>query len=171
MDDDIKITVVATGFDTRERPPRPIFRELEDDHSDSDMTAPITADVRESAVRPPLFDDEPLPKPSREPVANRFAAGPFIDEPSTFEDDPDGEETSLFDEPVKPAVASIEPDIPKAKTAEHEDDPEKTPKSEAPPRKRGAKSLIERASRAVTGAGSEYDEDDLDVPAFIRRKK
>jgi hypothetical protein len=34
-----------------------------------------------------------------------------------------------------------------------------------------AKSLIERASRVVTGhGGSNYDEDDLDVPAFIRRK-
>jgi cell division protein FtsZ len=177
MDDDIKITVVATGFDAKERPQRPIFRNLEDEDDvevSHHETPSASVGVTRPTVRQPLFEDEELPEPSipSTPVANRFATGPFIDEPSAFEDDePDSPETSLFDEPVKPAVSSIEPDVPKRTVSLSDDNPKESARSEVPPRKRGAKALIERASRAVTGAGSEYDEDDLDVPAFIRRKK
>ncbi|HUC86808.1 MAG TPA: cell division protein FtsZ [Candidatus Saccharimonadales bacterium] len=174
MDDDIKITVVATGFDTRERPPRPIFRESEEMNASSvfasDPISSVRSDIKEPAVAPPIFEDEPLPEPPSTPVANRFTAGPFIDEPPAFDESLEAADTSLFDEPVKPAVSSIEPETAPKPVAGHHDEPKDAPAAKTSS-KRGAKSLIERASRAVTGAGSEYDEDDLDVPAFIRRKK
>ncbi len=158
MDDDIKITVVATGFDAVQRPQRPIFKPVEE-------TA-ATDEYREPTALPEI---DPMPVRSSEPVASRFGAGPFIDEPPAFEEGDDGgaEPDSLFDEPVKPTVSSIEPEEESASpTASNASNPEPAPVTH----RRGA-SLIERASRAVTGGGKHYDEEDLDVPAFIRRKK
>lgn len=193
MDDNIKITVVATGFDNEDRPQRPIFRPVDRPVVGMAATHSI-ADELEPVAPMPESLAEPLPEPTREPVANRFSAGPFINEKPAFEDEAT-DEGSLFDEPVKPEVSSIEPEDevaeakdsqaakPKGKgksAAVDEDDadevPEPAPKSRATvgttAAKSTAKSLIERASRAVSGHGasSSYDEDDLDVPAFIRRK-
>jgi cell division protein FtsZ len=172
MDDDIKITVVATGFDAVQRPQRPIFRQLDAEEAAASATTRAN-EYREPA---PLPEVDPLPPRVNEPVANRFNAGPFIDEPPAF-DEPElaaADSDSLFNEPVKPAVASIEPEVEETTEEPEADRPTaKAAKSEPAPatHRRGA-SLIERASRAVTGGGHhQYDEEDLDVPAFIRRKK
>jgi len=189
MDDNIKITVVATGFDNEDRPQRPIFQPVDRPAIANQSVADELETL--STSRLPEIEDEPLPEPTREPVANRFSTGPFIDEKPAFDDDkaeigtPD--EGSLFDEPVKPSVNSIEPEIEgdqevaidtKAKPAEKDAVKEPVTADRKARATAGtaaarttAKSLIERASRAVSGhGGSNYDEDDLDVPAFIRRK-
>jgi cell division protein FtsZ len=122
MDDDIKITVVATGFDgTSHRIRR--------------------HEPKEEAVQEPV------------PPARRFMAGPFIDEPPAISPE---QTHSLFEEPVNPRVSSIEPEV-----EEPTDIPAETVSS--------ASSFIERASREA--APVEEEEDDLDIPAFIRRKK
>jgi cell division protein FtsZ len=186
MDDNIKITVVATGFDNENRPQRPIFRTSD---RPTVAAAPVTHALPKADPLPTsLPDSEPLPEPVREPVANRFSRGPFIDEKPAFEDEDDTDNvggSSLFDEPVKPKVTSIEPEVDaiaddeKEISAEVDDETpiatERKSRSSEPAggAKTTAKSLIERASRAVTGhsgSASGYDEDDLDVPAFIRRK-
>ncbi len=159
MEDDIKITVVATGFDTTPRPPRPVF-------APSSSTAVSQADSFAKASAPVFVEDDPLPAPSNEPVADRFKAEPFINERPTFNEDVAAEEeNSLFNQPVRPEVNSIEPEVEgvHGKPKTHQ---------EAPVAKsRTAKSLIERASRAVSGHNNDYKEEDLDIPAFLRRKK
>ena len=184
MDDDIKITVVATGFGGTPRPQRPIFRDpVERDRFEEPDMMPTTPPVAVTRYSQPVAEEEevdPFPGRSVEPVANRFAAGPFIDERPAFEDDAElpAEAVSLFDEPVKPAVASIEPEVEDAKDSEKskKDTSTHTPathNTKVTSPKGAAKSLVQRASRAITGGGSssQYDEEDLDVPAFIRRKK
>lgn len=156
MDDDIKITVVATGFDGNPRPPRPIFN-TSGDHVPTRQSVPVQTIPTEPEFGP---EPEPLDDIPAQPVANRFSGGPFIDERPAFEED----SSSLFDEPVKPEVSSIEPDEPETVDVESESIPVETAET-----KSSAKSFIERASRAMTGHGHDYDEDDLDVPAFLRR--
>ncbi|HSX41234.1 MAG TPA: cell division protein FtsZ [Candidatus Saccharimonadales bacterium] len=134
MDDDIKITVVATGFDGERRAQRPIFS-----HS---------AVRREAVVAEPgfsSFEDEVLEKPESLPVANRFASGPFIDEPIDT-----GGDLSVFDEPVRPSVSSIEPDA----------EPKNQPKPDEKPK-----------VMPVMDSALGLEQDDLDIPAFLRRKK
>lgn len=157
MDDDIKITVVATGFETTPRPPRPAF---------NPSVATPSRESYTDVPMPSFMDADPLPAPSSEPVANRFKAEPFINERPTFEDSGTlDDENSLFNQPVRPEVNSIEPEV--DRSAEKPGHPKETSVAKS----RTAKSLIERASRAVSGHGHEYKEEDLDVPAFLRRKK
>lgn len=164
MDDHIKITVVATGFDAerRERERRPIFRRHDE------PARLVNPSVLESEPAP-LFEPDPEP----EPVANRFS-GSFIDERPAFDDEP-STDMSIFDEPVKPRVASIEPDEESDVPAENtEDKPEVIVADEKPAASvgskpvSGAKSLFEKAAKVARGRESD---DDLDVPAFIRRRK
>lgn len=163
MEDDIKITVVATGFDGVTRPQRPIFGNVQRDGA-TPPKVQLTPSIRTE------FTEEVDQVPVHAPVANRFNAGPFIDERPSF-DEADQPEGSLFDEPVKPKVSSIEPEQEAVSPSKPELHPPTTAKSA--PVKSSAKSLIERASRMVSGHGSTsaFDDDDLDVPAFIRRKK
>jgi hypothetical protein len=67
-----------------------------------------------------------------------------------------------MDEPVKPVVSSIEPEEQKVAVKEEKKHKEHN----------SAKSLIERASKAAAATAPDglADEDDLDIPAFIRRK-
>jgi cell division protein FtsZ len=184
MDDDIKITVVATGFDNTGRPQRPIFTPRREESgaaaarvathgTNFDATTfPRSEPVVTRPAPEPVF--EPDPEPAPEPVANRFS-GSFIDERPAFEDEADSVTGSLFDEPIKPRVSSIEPDDDdldndiRSTTPTKLDTGSSRVESESPARANaGARSFIERASKAVTGRGSD---DDLDVPAFIRRRK
>lgn len=131
MDDEIKITVVATGFDGSRRPlRRPVLAGAEGE----DEAKP---------ERPSFFSSASF---------NR----PFIDEKPQAEDE---EASSILDEPIAPEVGSIEP-IGEAKG-----------RSEA----KGAgtaKAMIEKASQAESSTRPDgvEEEDDLDIPAFIRRK-
>jgi cell division protein FtsZ len=156
MDDDIIITVVATGFDAGNRPTRPVIRSR-DEHTpvlpaiQLDEPDPILPEPTPLPELDPLFD-EPEEEPT--PVANRFSAGPFINERSAFEEDT----SSLFDEPVKPNVDSIEPEL------------------EAPRRADIVERSVTRAHArsgldATKSMSSRKQDDDLDVPAFIRRRK
>ncbi len=161
MEDNIKITVVATGFEGGRQVSRPAMGR--------------TPEVATESIRPTFLDLEPLPDPDPEPVASRFSKGPFIDE--KLDDKPANlsEHSDLFfDEPSKPSVNSIEPevledDVRKPEMhhdSSHED--KEDAKGEPAKSKSGARSLFDRASKAVTGRGGD---DDLDVPAFIRRRK
>jgi cell division protein FtsZ len=169
MDDHIKITVVATGFEDDSYRPRPIAETPERPFAAQPYSATVMPDPIHS------FEDEPeVELPVREPAAARFQRGPFIDEKPAFaEDDKEDDGVSIFDAPVRPSVSSIEPDVPEesqthvAQPAKSHDDPDESLPVSKPTK---ARSLIDRASRAVSGQPA-YDEDDLDIPAFIRRKK
>lgn len=184
MDDHIKITVVATGFDDDGPLPRSTF----DLNQQPAVRQAVQAEVaalshsRQHSAPTPLPEPEPMPEP--QPVASRFGAGPFIDEPSLekVELDDDGDENDIFSKKPEPKVSSIEPEdeagsgvsVPFMEDDEADllnDTPKTTTSPLAtskPEPKKGARSLIQRAAGAVTGRASD---DDLDVPAFIRRRK
>lgn len=187
MDDDIQITVVATGFDGV-REPAPVVRR----ESSFDVPDPVLP----SASRSPFFaadeDDDADEVEAPEPVSARprvMNSGPFIDEPAEEEIEEAPARTGLFGRKRKadrdlttpvPKVRSIEPD-----EDDKEDDRDllrSTTSSQADrsepveaPRSTG-KSLIERASKSVASSKPasknmlDHEEDDLDIPAFIRRK-
>jgi hypothetical protein len=138
MDDDIKITVVATGFDEAKKAAA--------HHETRHESVPV-------AVVTPEPEPEPEPElslPVQTPVMQRQ---PFINEPPRVE----------HDEPKTPprrfaSIASIEPD--EEEEDVHED------KHEA---------VRAEQHEAIPFSAKEPDvsgvlDDDLDVPAFIRRK-
>lgn len=186
MDDHIKITVVATGFDHDGPLQRSAFELNQQPAVRQAVQAEVAALSSSRSQSVPVFHDEPElePEPEPQPVASRFGAGPFIDEPSFDKaaDNDDSDEDDFFSKKPEPKVSSIEPDDEVAQSAEDKHDDESNdllndkPKtttsplatSKSEPAKKGARSLIQRAAGAVTGRASD---DDLDVPAFIRRRK
>ena len=196
MDDDMKITVVATGFDGHVRPPRTMFRPRDEAGSAqvpetpqvAAMPQPELAPVQPSALRyrhiEPLEEDpqpvmplfEPEPEPERQSLDKRFSSS-FINERPSFDDEADHPGQSLFDEPVLPSVNSIEPDD-DAESVEAETQPELEKRE--PPRRDmetitpagsrvGARIAPDRHAQVSSSRAAEAD--DLDVPAFIRRRK
>jgi cell division protein FtsZ len=141
LDDDIKITVVATGFDPKQ----------------------ASESKPEEAQSEPLFEPEVITQ-SRRPFINERPRG--FTEP--LEPEPVAEEEP---EPIvarRSALASIEPEI---------DEPSEVDTSltidqalkDSPAR---ASDVATKANLTVEPADSnmDYEGDDLDVPAFIRRK-
>lgn len=137
LDDDIKITVVATGFDPKKM-----------------------AEPKEEPEAAPLFEPEVITE-ARRPFINERPRGfgdPMVAPP--VEPEPEPEPTP---EPVmrRSALASIEPDEPvldKSETVEQALQ-DATPAAKA-----------KTADVPVIDATADYEGDDLDVPAFIRRK-
>lgn len=151
LDDDVKITVVATGFDVgaRERmvaTPAQVGQSREADF-DEQAVAPLPATTRQPFIneRPQIADplaDEVI-MPEREPVA-QHAPRRF---PSIASIEP--EPTPMADEPGLTNQNFLEDDLPPASMSE--------PVAPIAASKPAAKSNMP-------------SEDDLDIPAFIRRK-
>ncbi len=147
LDDDILITVVATGFDGNAKPLR---HELP--HHQTESQRPLnesTAHVHED--EPLEAEDEPA---YVNPVVLPGARKSFIDEP------PQAHEADDHAKPPRrfAPVSSIEPDdnsTEEATAHKTEDD---------------TKSLDEHNPTFETTFTDDAVEDDLDVPAFIRRK-
>lgn len=145
LDDDIKITVVATGFDNK---PRDNVRRESDARS---QAAALELDT----------DPEPV---FSSPVVLSERRKPFIDEKPQF-DDEEVEEVLVPAATVK-SVASIEPD-----PVEFDDEPQESFFEDTPPRKRVIDTpMIEKLDNPTPTNRDLPSEDDLDIPAFIRRK-
>jgi cell division protein FtsZ len=133
LDDDIKITVVATGFEAKPR-----------------------AQVREVLEREPAYQSPVVTTPRR----------PFIDEQLQSVAEPTEDDEIEVAEPEPMSVrhnsflSSLDDELEKEESGEGDT----LPKS----RQERSKTTIEKASADFAKEAS--DEDDLDVPAFIRRK-
>ncbi|HSH31436.1 MAG TPA: cell division protein FtsZ [Candidatus Saccharimonadales bacterium] len=143
LDDDIKITVVATGFDTKARERR-----------ETQQAQPVQP-VRTQ----PIFTTPVVREPRK----------PFINErPQTFGEPEEVVELepSVPDRPKAP-LASIEPDPVEPTGSWLDDEPdEDLARPPAPHR-----SMIEKANdRRNYDSEPLPHEDDLDIPAFIRKK-
>lgn len=181
LDDDLQITVVATGFDTAKRavhepaeqrrthdvPVKPIFHRTEPEPEPETEPAyepepepevmPYTPEVV-PAPRQPFINErphmaEPEVVPIEMPVApaappRRFAPLASI-EPA---DEPAEEPRAFHPEPIMPAVEPARP-------VQSEPQYEEAPVHVAP-----------RSHKTDHESAMTLDEDDLDVPAFIRRK-
>jgi cell division protein FtsZ len=162
LDDDILITVVATGFDGNAKPLR-----HEMPHHVTEPQRPLHEashdDEAEGVVSDESKHDEPAEEPVVEeepayvnPVVLPGARKSFIDEPPQTKDDED--------HPLPPRrfapVSSIEPEDNSAEPEETHDDKVETE----------AKSLDEHTPNFETTFSDDATDDDLDVPAFIRRK-
>jgi cell division protein FtsZ len=164
MDDDLQITVVATGFDaTRKAAPRhEVKRERE---------IPVRPVVREPEPEPePEPEYEPEPEPYLPPVMPA-PRQPFINERPQVAPEPDVVPIAMpRHDPAPPRrfapIASIEPDDSEPAPVEHHQarghhsEPEPAYEESAAPGRRIADPEV----------GMPLDDDDLDVPAFIRRK-
>jgi hypothetical protein len=153
MDDDLQITVVATGFDANRRP----VRETREQPVPV-KTAPEPEPVQVAATEP---EPEPEPEPYLPPVMPA-PRQPFINERPQAEPEPEVVPIQIpHQEPAPPRrfvpLASIEP------ADNEEEEATAEPVYEA---------TVE--TTRVTISESEplmpLDDDDLDVPAFIRRK-
>jgi cell division protein FtsZ len=165
MDDDLQITVVATGFDaalqhhgaTREQPvvvktapePQPVR---------------VMAPEPEPAPEPVMPEPEPEPQPYM-PQVMPTPRQPFINERPQVQPEPEVVPIQLPpQEPAPPRrfapLASIEP----------EDNEAPEPPTPEPVYEATIETTTTRFSVSESETGMPLDEDDLDVPAFIRRK-
>ncbi len=180
LEDDILITVVATGFDNTPKEARNAFHTSRTEHASGTPVAVSTPEPQPVAEAEPEFEPEPEPQPifTRATVVPTERQ-PFINERPQTEMDSDVVLPDFEPEPPAPPrrfapLASIEPDNNEtahdSKQSHHAgrqshsavddepvlqafDDPEDFPV---------------RKPQPLSDFGIE--EDDLDVPAFIRRK-
>jgi cell division protein FtsZ len=167
MDDDLQITVVATGFDSTRR----VVRDL--GHHDHGSHHDVPVRTAAPVYRAPEPEPEPEPEPvlPYTPPVVPAPRQPFINEKPQTDMEP---EVVPIERPhVEPApprrfapLASIEPtetDEEPRYTASAESEPAYDDKIEDAPVRH-----IRTADPDV--AGMPLDDDALDVPAFIRRK-
>ena len=157
LEDDLQITVVATGFDEARHSEREAAREVH-------VRKPPVAEPEPLPVLTiPMPTLEPEPDPEPEPVFEPMPLPPqrqpFINELPKTEAEPEVVPLPLA--PVHSApprrfapLASIEPEM--------EPEPEAQPEPPAP-------THVDKPSQPLADLGLS-DDDDLDVPAFIRRK-
>jgi cell division protein FtsZ len=156
MDDDLQITVVATGFDGN----RPIRR------PEPKREIPVRVPEPEPEPEPqPQLEPEPEPEPYT-PTVVPAPRQPFINErPHVTEPDILPIRTPRIETPPPPPrrfapLASIEPEDNSGEIPgpQYEDQIESTP------------ALPKEQPLAEPELSVQLDDDDLDVPAFIRRK-
>lgn len=128
MGDDVRVTVIATGFEEDEslKRTRPVITGMDDEDEDEEPRS-INARPKKSYFTPQPFKKKPTPAPVRKPV----------DE----EDDDEEDDRGFFSKSV---ISSP----PKRVSPIMEEDPEDEDDEEEP----------------------EIDQDDLEIPAFIRKK-
>ncbi len=156
LDDDLQITVVATGFDSTRR------------------AAPVHHEPARAAAVPakPARHDEDEAEPEFEPEPEPYSPPvmpaprqPFINERPQFSPEPEVVPMHLPKaDPAPPRrfapLASIEPEDNDAVVSAYEEEPEAAPVT----------SHHKTQALAESELGLPLDDDDLDVPAFIRRK-
>ena len=155
LEDDLQITVVATGFDEARHSEREAAREVHVRKPPVVEPEPLPV----LTIPTPEPEPEPEPEPVFEPMPLPPQRQPFINElPKT---EPEPEVVPLPLAPVHSApprrfapLASIEPEM--------EPEPEAQPEPVAPIH-------VDKPSQPLSDLGL-TDDDDLDVPAFIRRK-
>jgi len=163
MDDDLQITVVATGFD-------------------SDRQVRHREPVRQSVApaREPELEPEPEPVPAYTPPVMPAHRQPFIRERSQIEPELEAEVVPVSlpkSEPAPPRrfvpLASIEPEDNSGFEETMTLRQEAVIQEEALPAYQEKVEVSQRplqAPLAESEIGLPLDDDDLDVPAFIRRK-
>jgi len=167
MDDDLQITVVATGFDVTLRKSGGFAQREQSIPVKSAMPTPEPAPVM--AVPEP--DPEPEPEPEPEPYVPPVMPTPrqpFINERPQVRPEPDTVPVQVpRHDPAPPRrfapLASIEPEDNSDDPLMNEVEPtyeDVEPKAPAP----------RSAALSDPDLGLPLDDDDLDVPAFIRRK-
>jgi cell division protein FtsZ len=159
MDDDLQITVVATGFD--------VEQQTAHQHQPREQPVPVKTVPEPEPVRMAMPEPEPEPEPEPQPYVPPVMPTPrqpFINERPQVQPEPEVVPIQMPPQEVAPPrrfapLASIEPEDNEPELAEPE------PMYEA---------TIETTTTRVTVSELEpsmpLDEDDLDVPAFIRRK-
>ena len=174
LEDDVQITVVATGFDDKHSEQEVNTRTIHTPAHTPTTTRhhqPAHEPVRSTTVRhDPLPEPEPEPEPEpmfAEPTVMPVTRQPLINERLQTTET----ETSVWARKSEPEVAapprrfaplaSIEPDDNEPEVKTDEPMPEFDDTAET--------SSSKERSRPLADLGV-ADEDDLDVPAFIRRK-
>lgn len=180
LEDDVQITVVATGFDAHPTPrSQPAasqssgFPARPEPRPHPAMQRPEP--VRSLPVRQPDPEPEPAREPEPEPYVRNMTRHPFINERPQMPTESADEQDDLRPEPVQqPAsprrfapISSIEPqddghdDLPSARNMFDDDAHDPDPPQPA-------------SSAGATGPAPRprplEEDEDLDVPAFIRKK-
>jgi cell division protein FtsZ len=155
LDDDLQITVVATGFDVLKRAVRePVVHHREE---------PVKAVVRDPEPEP-----EPEPVLPYTPQVVPAPRQPFINEPPHVAPEPEVVPIEMPKVEAAPPrrfapLASIEPAEEAPLFNAPDSDPAYEDKIEEP-------TATHQGRAADHSSGLPLEEDDLDVPAFIRRK-
>ena len=177
LDDDLQITVVATGFDVAKR----AVHEAPGRSRDAEVK--VTA--RPEAQRAPEPEPEPVPVLTYTPEVLPAPRQPFINERPQVEPEPEVVPISIPVVEAAPprkfaSLASIEPAEDEAPRHRYGHTPAQPHREPAAPAAAESDSVYEdkveepvavRQQRPTDHEmGLPLDDDDLDVPAFIRRK-
>jgi cell division protein FtsZ len=166
MKDEVKVTVIATGFRTDTIPRR---------------VRPSAASALAHASRPASPPEAPSIQPRAEAAAPPQAvAGPLPPEPESPANAVPPQRTENRDSPGPPLAAEVaqppspEPQAPAIEAVEAPPAPAvEAPPLEEPPTRTWQAPTPGRESESpesvAHGTKGEYEQDDLDVPAFLRR--
>jgi len=166
MDDDLQITVVATGFDANQRAVRQTATTVE-----REVPVRTVMVEPEPEPEPVMMVPEPEPEPEPEPYFPPVMPAPrqpFINERPQVEPEPEVVPVQMpQQQPAPPRrfapLASIEPEDNSGEVQEVQ--PAYEPRMDPPaPQPRNAHPMSDAE------LGLPLEDDDLDVPAFIRRK-
>jgi cell division protein FtsZ len=155
LEDDLQITVVATGFDENRHVQREATRE-QHAHQAAEPLVAVAAGIDESE---PVTVDEPETESLFEPLPFAPTRQPFINERPQAVPEPEVV-------PMAPPMTESAPPRRFAPLASIEPDVDEEPAKE--PAKHEAKA--EKAHETPLADLGMAEDDDLDVPAFIRRK-
>ncbi|HEY2003932.1 MAG TPA: cell division protein FtsZ [Candidatus Saccharimonadia bacterium] len=162
MDDDLQITVVATGFDAHQQAVRRTETTVE-------REVPVRTVVAEPVPQPVMMEPEPEPEPEPYyPPVMPAPRQPFINERPQVEPEPDVVPIQMPQpQPAPPRrfapLASIEPED--NSMEEEQVEPVYETRMEPPTQQPRSAPVASDAE-----LGLPLEDDDLDVPAFIRRK-
>jgi cell division protein FtsZ len=185
LDDDLQITVVATGFDTAKRV---VHESAPSSHAHTHEQVRVIARPEPEIVPEPVFEPtfEREPAVVYAPEVVLAPRQPFINERPQVEPEPDVVPVAVPEVEEAPprrfaSLASIEPaeDEPQPRhryghtpvVERHEPDHKEATEPDPAYEDSIDEPVVANHSRSVDAdSGMPLDDDDLDVPAFIRRK-
>ncbi len=180
LEDDVQITVVATGFDSKVNEKAhssaagfPVRTQPQPHPAMKAAAEPARPSIFRSASPEPVVRPEPEPEP--ETYSRPVARHPFINERPQTEPRPvvaEEDDDDLRPEPIEPASSSPRRFAPISSIEPHDEDEGGQPETVRRRDERSSHQMLEPSTRTSGPAPRPaYDDDeDLDVPAFIRKK-
>jgi cell division protein FtsZ len=161
MGDELRITVIATGFDAPDISVLPISTLSSISKNNKEDTSPLrTTAPKRSLFSAPVFERPKREEPVRETIAPMPTPPVTVSPTESFQDTYE-DELSEFELP-QPLVRVDNTPEPVRKTREFSSRRVSTNTDQSPP--------VAPKSKPVAQSADSVDKDDLEIPAFIRRK-
>lgn len=161
LKDEVKITVIATGFDSRPSAPKPKVTFSGAVNNGRPVITQAPEPLEKMAFQAPVRSATPIQTSSPSYSYQQAPVAPVQHAPAPVHHEPEPEPPAPPPRPVAPAPAQYQP---------HVSAPQYTPAPQAAP----APHVVSRPAPAATPSApveaADDDKEDIDIPAFIRKK-